>query len=97
MRGGLLYHAAPARLPCGRLRCRHTHRSDYSVLSLPPLTTPLANHGSKRLSRAALDGFVHRYRPYAVLDGARSYRLAVRESDAPYSTSFSGIMGRVAR
>src|SRR5215510_8850378 len=47
MGGGLLYHAAPARLPCGRLRCRYTHRSDYSALSLPPLTAPLANNGSK--------------------------------------------------
>lgn len=47
MGGSLLYHAAPARLPCGRLRCRHTHRSDYSALSLPPLTVPWPTMAAK--------------------------------------------------
>src|SRR5712691_3504503 len=54
MCGVLLYHAASARLPCGRLRCRNTRRSDRSALSIPPLTAHMANNGGKRPCRAAL-------------------------------------------
>ena len=35
--------------------------------------------------------------PYAVLDGARLYKVAARESDALENTSFGCIMGRAAR
>ena len=49
-----IYHAASARLPCGRLRCRNTRRSDRSALSIPPLTAHMANNGGKRPCRAAL-------------------------------------------
>ena len=54
MCGVLLYHAASARLPCGRLRCWNTRRSDRSTLSIPPLTAHMANNGGKRPCSAAL-------------------------------------------
>jgi hypothetical protein len=50
----LLYHVASARLPCDRLRCRNTHRSDRSALSIPPWTAHMTNNGDKRPCSAAI-------------------------------------------
>ena len=77
MSGVLLYHAASARVPYGRLRCRNTRCSDRTALSIPPRTAHMANHGGKRPCRAALHRFHLSLLSIGCARGARQSKLAL--------------------